>query len=94
MTSEFSGMVADILLTEEFLRAAGRTLSVVLERNFAVDNSTTLGAGSATPGQWGHVTFAPAGIGEIPPSGVPEPAFLLLGSDLVGLAARQRMKKI
>lgn len=92
--SEFSGMVDDILLTQEFHSGSG-LFRLFWNGTSLQATQLSLSAGSAIPGQWEHVTFAPAGIREIPPSGVPEPAsLLLLGSGLAGLAAWRRMKKI
>jgi hypothetical protein len=92
--SEFAPYVGDILLTEEFGAGGGNT---GLRRLFwngsaLVAEQFTVGPGSAVPGQWEHVTFAPAGIREIP--GIPEPSsYVLLSTVLaaVGYAFRRKM---
>lgn len=76
--SEFTSMVGDILLTQEFGGVSG-LFDLKWNGVSLVADPITLNPGSATPGQWEHVTFAPAGIVEIPP--VPD-----AGSTL-GLAA-------
>lgn len=90
--SEFAGMAGDILLTQESHSGVGLYQFHWDGSNF-VTTQFTLAAGSATPGQWEHVTFAPAGIREIPPVRTPEPAsLLLLAGGLAGLAATRRRR--
>jgi len=77
--SDFAPLVGDILLTDEFF-PAGTSGLFRFFWDFAsgapgVERIDSIGF---TPGQWEHVTFAPIGIREIPPPGVPEPAALLL----------------
>jgi hypothetical protein len=85
--SDFDSMEGDILLTQEFGGGPSGLFRLSWNGTSLVTTALTLDAGSATPGQWEHVTFAPAGVVEIPPT-VPEPATLiLLGSGLAGLAA-------
>jgi hypothetical protein len=90
--SEFSGLAGDILLTSEFGGSASGLFRLRWTGTSLEAPELTLNPGSASRGQWEHVTFAPAGIVEIPPTNpVPEPAsLLLLGSGLVGLAAWRR----
>jgi hypothetical protein len=57
--SEFSDKVGDILFTEEF-----GSLKLV-RWNASSDDFDPIGL--AQQGQWEHVTFAPAGINEVPP---------------------------
>ena len=91
--SQFTNNIGDILLTDEFHSDGGlRLLKWDFANNKPLLEVVTIGAGSAAVGQWEHVTFAQAGIVEIPPT-VPEPAALvLLGVGLLGLAlARRRL---
>ena len=80
--SEFSPFAGDILLTQEFPSGTG-LYRLFWNGSSLVAEQFTLKAGSANPGQWEHVTFAPAGISEIDPVAVPEPATLTL----LGIAA-------
>lgn len=82
--SDFTGMVGDILLTQETHSGSGL---YQLEWNGSTLAATelTLDFGSATPSQWEHVTFAPAGIVEIE-STVPEASTWLAGFAVIGAA--------
>ncbi len=92
--SDFVSMVGDILLTQELGGAPSGLFRLFWDGSSLQTAAITLDAGSAIPGQWEHVTFAPAGIREIPPVGVPEPSsLLLLSAGLVGLGLWRRMKK-
>lgn len=87
--SEFAGMEGDILLTQEFHSGSGlyrlrwNGMALVAEQ-------FQLAMGSAPVGQWEHVTFAPAGINEIPP--IPAPAALILASVGMGLVGWVRRR--
>ena len=90
--SQFTSFVGDILLTQEFHSGSGLYRlywngSALVSEQFAVDS------GSPAVGQWEHVTFAPAGVVEIPDIDVPESGAVLalLGSGLVGLAGLGRL---
>ncbi len=93
--SQFAGLVGDILLTQEFHSGSG-LFRLTLNGAAFVTEQFTLGAGSAPVGQWEHVTFARAGINEVPPvNGVPEPAtagLIGLGLALLGWARRRSAK--
>lgn len=92
--SEFTSMVGDILLTQEFRTGPSGLyrMSWDFVNNKPVATELTIDAGSAIPGQWEHVTFAPAGIREVPPTSpgpVPEPVTSTLSLiGLAGLAAK------
>jgi len=89
---DFSTMVDDILLTQESHTGSG-LFRFYWDGLLFQTEAITLTAGSAFAGQWEHVTFAPAGIVEIPPT-VPEPATLaLLGAGLAGLGFSRRKKR-
>ena len=95
--SEFAPYVDDILLTQEFHSGTGL---FVLSWNGStlVTTQLTSAPGSAPVGQWEHVTFAPAGIVEIPPVGaVPEPATIaiwsLLGVCFFGATKLRRSRR-
>lgn len=91
--SDFVGMVGDILLTQESHSGSG-LFRLFWDGTNLQAPQLTLGPGSASPGQWEHVTFAPAGIREIPPTNVvPEPStILLLGAGIVGLAVIRKRR--
>jgi hypothetical protein len=91
--SEFSSIVGDILLTDEGPNSGTIGLHRLLWNGtaFVVDNLTA-NPGSAAVGQWEHVTFAAAGIVEVPPvvppppSAIPEPSiYLLFATGLLGI---------
>jgi MYXO-CTERM domain-containing protein len=96
-SADFAPYVDDILLTQEFPSGGGTGLFVLSwNGSTLVTEQLTLNAGSAPVGQWEHVTFAPAGIVEIPPvTGVPEPATIAIWT-LLGvcfLAAHRRRRR-
>lgn len=65
---QFQKMVGDVLLTTEAVTAGTTGLyRLKWDGTQLVAEPIPLGAGSATVGQWEHVTFAPTGIVEIPP---------------------------
>lgn len=82
--SQFASLVGDILLTQEF--GSGSAL-FTLRWNGTSLVTTPLGlaAGSAIPSQWEHVTFAPAGIVEIPRTPDSGNVLTLLGAGFLGL---------
>jgi hypothetical protein len=86
--SDFDGIEGDILLTQEFDSDSGLH-RLYWNGSSLVAEPLGLKSGSATPAQWEHVTFAPAGIVEIPPiNSVPEQSstLALLGFGLATLA--------
>ncbi|MFQ5585377.1 MAG: PEP-CTERM sorting domain-containing protein [Thermodesulfobacteriota bacterium] len=90
--ADFASMVGGILLTQEFHSGSG-LFHLYWDGTSLQTEQITLTPGSEIPSQWEHVTFAPAGIVEIPP--VPEPStLLLLGSGLAGLAVVRRKFKV
>lgn len=65
---QFKKMVGDVLLTVEAVTDGTSGLyRLKWDGAKLVGEPIPLGAGSATVGQWEHVTFAPTGIVEIPP---------------------------
>ena len=95
--SEFAGIVGGILLTQETHSGSG-LYNLTWNGVSLVASQLSLDAGSAPVGQWEHVTFAPAGINEIPPTKapglVPEPitaALGLMGLGVLGMATRRRV---
>ncbi len=74
--SYFTSAVGDILLTQEFGGTSG-LFTLKWNGSTLVTEAVTLTGDSFDPGQWEHVTFAPAGIVEIPP--VPEPSTYAVG---------------
>jgi hypothetical protein len=91
--AQFVPFVGDILLTQEQPAAGHSGLSRLLwDGSSLVTEEFTIGAGSPVIGQWEHVTFAPAGIREIPTT-VPEPSTLaLLGAGLAGFGWLRRRR--
>lgn len=66
--SEFTPMIGDILLTQEVVTAGTSGLFRLQWNGTALEaQPIPVKAGSAPIGQWEHVTFAPAGIVEVPP---------------------------
>lgn len=66
--SDFAGMVGDIILTQETPTATGTALFRLLwDGSQLIAQEIPYTQLSAIPGQWEHVTFATAGIKEIPP---------------------------
>lgn len=94
--SQLVPYVGDILLTQEFPSGGSGLYRLTWDAlaNQPVVQQFSVAAGSAAVGQWEHVTFAPAGIVEIPPVPViPEPetyALMLLGLATLGVVARRR----
>jgi hypothetical protein len=93
---QFDPYEGEILLTQESV-GGGQTglYRLYWDGTSLQTDQFTLNAGSAVPGQWEHVTFAPAGIVEIPPQEVPEPGMLsLIGAVMLGAGiARRRGKR-
>ena len=73
--SQFDGIEGDILLTQEFDTDSGLH-RLYWNGSSLVTEALSLGPGSFDPGQWEHVTFAPAGIQEIR-TVVPDPSATL-----------------
>lgn len=94
--SQWQSVVGDVLLTQEFGGISGLwTMNYDIGLDALITDEVTLGPNSFNPGQWEHVTFAKAGIVEIPPTtaNVPEPSTLAIFSlGIMGLASR-RFKK-
>ncbi len=90
--SEFKSMVGDILLTQEFSSGSG-LFDLRWDGSSLVADPIGLKFDSAIPGQWEHVTFAPAGIVEIPPTSVPDSGstFVLLMAGVAGIASARRI---
>jgi hypothetical protein len=63
---EFAGMVGDILLTQETHSSVG-LYRLYWNGSALTAQEIPITAQSFVPGQWEHVTFAAAGIKEIPP---------------------------
>ncbi len=85
--SQFSGMTDDLLLTQENPSGGGTGLYRMRYDGTNLVTEQFAQSGGAPIGQWEHVTFAPAGIVEIPPTGVPTPGTMsLLGLGLLLLA--------
>ena len=93
--SQWDSVVGDVLLTQEFGGTSGLfTMSFDSILDQLVTEAITVAAGSFAPGQWEHVTFANAGVVEIPPTNVPEPTILaLLSLGLFGVGAVRRSRK-
>lgn len=94
--SQWSSVVGDVLLTQEFGGVSGLwTMKYDSILDQLVTEEVTLAAGSFDPGQWEHVTFAKAGIIEIPPVGVPEPTIIaLLSIGIAGICISRRKKSL
>lgn len=95
--SNFDSLAGHILLTQE--THAGSGLFDLFWNGVDLQAlALPLDLGSAFPGQWEHVTFAPAGIREIPPveqGVVPEPSSLLLfGLGGIGTGFLRRRKRV
>ena len=66
--AEFEPLAGDILLTQENVTAGTSGLFVVRWDGMTLSaQPVPLAPASAAVGQWEHVTFAPAGIVEVPP---------------------------
>lgn len=89
--SQFAGMVGDILLTQENPTNTGAGLFHLSWNGTAlVTEQFAIGAGSTALGQWEHVTFANAGVREIPPVAVPLPGTAWLAGLALALMAIKR----
>ncbi len=71
--AEFAPYAGDILLTQETHPGSTGLFRLYWNGTSLVTEAVTLAPGSDTPGQWEHVTFAPAGLDVITAT-VPEPA--------------------
>jgi hypothetical protein len=90
--SQFTSIVGNILLTQEF--AGGSALFDLHWNGSAlVADPINLTPDSAIPSQWEHVTFAPAGIVEIPKTGVPDAGstLVLMLAGMAGLVGIRRL---
>lgn len=100
--ANFSSMVGEILLTQEFPNSGGSGLyrmkwDFFLNRPVATQITlSALNGGITNVTQWEHVTFAPAGIVEIPSTAVPDAGstMLLLGATIAGLVGMTRSRKV
>lgn len=94
LASDFAGLAGEILLTQEFPAGGGSGLFVLTWNGSDLQaQQLALSATSAPVGQWEHVTFAPAGIVEIPD--IPEPTSLnsgILAAIAIGGWLRPRAK--
>jgi hypothetical protein len=91
--AEFTSVTDQILLTSEFGGSAAGLWTLRWDGTNLISEEITLSPGSASRGQWEHVTFSPAGIREIPPvpdGSVPEPGTLLLLAPILALLARRK----
>jgi hypothetical protein len=83
---DFTPIAGDILLTQESPGNTTGLFRLFWDGAQLQTEQILLRPGSEIPGQWEHVTFARAGIVEIPP--VPEPGVLpLLAAGLLGVGA-------
>lgn len=74
--SHFAGMAGDILLTQEFPSGNAGLFRLRWDGSALVVTPFTAAAGSASVGQWEHVTFAPVGVVPFPTCEVvPAPPF-------------------
>ena len=89
--AEFSPFADDTLLTQETGGTSG--LFRLFWDGLALQTvEVPLSVGSEIPGQWEHVTFARAGIVEVPP--IPEPSTLALAAlALLSLLACHRRRR-
>ena len=96
--SQWDSVIGDVLLTQEFFPGGTTGLWTMRYDDVLgqlVTEAITLAPGSFSPGQWEHVTFASAGIVEIPPVNTPEPGIIaLLSMGLIGIGYAQRRKTI
>ena len=91
--ADFASMVGDILVTQEFPSTGTGLHHMFWDGTTLVTEELLFAAGSTSTGQWEHVTFADAGVVEIPPVGTPIPGSLWLaglGLVLLGLGRTQR----
>lgn len=64
---EFHPLLGDILLAQESVGATTGLFRLKWDGVNLTAEQVPIAVGSAVPGQWEHVTFAPAGIVEVPP---------------------------
>jgi hypothetical protein len=89
--AEFAPYAGEILLTREFPVGGTGLYRLFWDGSALVTDQFTVEPGSAVPAQWEHVTFAPAGIVEIPQ--VPEPStYALLSTVLIAVGYAYRRK--
>jgi hypothetical protein len=92
VASDFTPYVGDILLTQEFPAGGSSGLFVLnWDGTNLQTQQLTLSSSSAAVGQWEHVTFAPAGIVEIPD--VPEPTSVALALLAIGAMTTRPRKR-
>ncbi|MBM3726111.1 MAG: PEP-CTERM sorting domain-containing protein [Acidobacteria bacterium] len=90
--SQFVPYVGEILLTQENPTGSSALFRFYWNGTQLVTEQFGVAPGSPTIGQWEHVTFAYAGIVEIPPTDrVPEPGtWVLFSAGMAGLALLRR----